>query len=113
MHELKIFSGRANRPLAQAICEHLHLALGKVALGKFPDTESYCKIEEDVRGRDVFLLQPTSPPVNENLMELLVMLDAFRRASASRITVLASLAGCSEVTMPMLALECTTWLPMR
>ena len=93
VNELKIFSGRANRPLAQDICDHLHLELGKVSLGKFPDTENYCKIEEDVRGRDVFLVQSTSPPVNENLMELLIMIDSCMRASATRITAVIPYFG--------------------
>ena len=64
MRELKIFSGRANRPLAQNICNFLNLQLGRISLGNFPDGEISCKIEEDVRGRDVYLVQPTSPPVN-------------------------------------------------
>ena len=93
MHELKIFSVRANRPVAHDICDHLHLTLGKVSLGKFPDTENYCKIDEDVRGRDVFLVQSTSPPVNENLMELLIMIDSFLRASADRITAVIPYFG--------------------
>ena len=62
MRELKIFSGQANRPLAKAICGFLNLGLGSISLGKFPDGENFCKIEEDVRGRDVFLVQPTCPP---------------------------------------------------
>ncbi|MCB0187004.1 MAG: ribose-phosphate pyrophosphokinase-like domain-containing protein, partial [Caldilineaceae bacterium] len=74
MRELKILSGRANRGLAQDICGFLHLGLGSVSLGKFPDGENFCKIDDDVRGRDVFLIQPTSPPVNDNLMELLIMI---------------------------------------
>jgi ribose-phosphate pyrophosphokinase len=93
MRELKIFSGRANRPLAKDICEHLHLGLGKIALGKFPDSENYCKVEEDVRGRDVFLVQPTCPPVNENLMELLIMIDSCKRASANRVTAVIPYFG--------------------
>ena len=93
MRELKIFSGNANRPLAEEICKHLHLSLCKVSLGKFPDGENYCKIEEDVRGRDVFLIQPTCPPVNDNLMELLIMIDSCRRASADRITAVIPYFG--------------------
>ena len=93
MRELKIFSGQANRPLAKAICNFLHLPLGEVTLGKFPDGENYCKIEEDIRGRDIFLVQPTCPPVNDNLMELLVMIDAFKRASAERITAVLPYYG--------------------
>ncbi|MCA9008374.1 MAG: ribose-phosphate pyrophosphokinase-like domain-containing protein, partial [Planctomycetaceae bacterium] len=76
MRELKIFSGRANPELAREICGFLHLAPANITLGKFPDGENYCKIDEDVRGRDVFLIQPTCPPVNDNLMELLIMIDS-------------------------------------
>jgi ribose-phosphate pyrophosphokinase len=93
MRELKIFSGQANRPLAKAICNFLHLPLGEVTLGKFPDGENYCKIEEDIRGRDVFLVQPTCPPVNDNLVELLIMIDSCKRASAARITTVIPYFG--------------------
>jgi ribose-phosphate pyrophosphokinase len=93
MRELKIFSGQANRPLAKDICNFLHLSLGRITLGKFPDGENYCKIEEDVRGRDVFLVQPTCPPVNDNLMELLIMIDSCKRASAARITAVIPYFG--------------------
>ncbi|MCL4204190.1 MAG: ribose-phosphate pyrophosphokinase [Pirellulaceae bacterium] len=93
MRELKIFSGRANPVLAEAICEHLHLKLSRISLGKFPDSENYCKIEEDVRGRDVFLVQPTCPPVNEHLIELLIMIDSCKRASAARITAVIPYFG--------------------
>jgi ribose-phosphate pyrophosphokinase len=93
MRELKIFSGRANRALAQRICDHLHLPLGRVSLGNFPDGEISCKFEEDVRGRDVFLVQPTCPPVNDNLLELLVMIDSCLRASAARITAVIPYFG--------------------
>lgn len=93
MRELKIFSGRANRPLANNICNFLNLQLGRISLGNFPDGEISCKIEEDVRGRDVYLVQPTSPPVNENLMELLIMIDSCKRASAARITAVIPYFG--------------------
>ncbi|MCA9202680.1 MAG: ribose-phosphate diphosphokinase, partial [Planctomycetales bacterium] len=93
MRELKIFSGQANRKLAKDIAEVLHLPLGSITLGKFPDGENYCKIEEDVRGRDVFLVQPTCPPVNDNLMELLIMIDSCKRASAARITAVIPYFG--------------------
>jgi ribose-phosphate pyrophosphokinase len=93
MRELKIFSGRANRPLAKAIASFLNLALGNITLGNFPDGETFCKIDEDVRGRDVFLIQPTSPPVNDNLMELLIMIDSCKRASANRITAVIPYFG--------------------
>ena len=93
MRELKIFSGGANLKLAQDICGFLHLSLGKITLSTFPDGERHCKIEEDVRGRDVFLIQPTSPSVNDNLMELLIMIDSCKRASASRITAVIPYFG--------------------
>ncbi len=91
--ELKILSGRANPDLAHKICEFLHLPLGRMALGDFPDGEISCKIEDDVRGRDVFLVQPTCPPVNKNLMELLIMIDSCKRASAGRITAVLPYYG--------------------
>src|SRR3984893_18243495 len=93
MNDLKIFSGRANPELAQKICEYLGLPLGKISIGNFPDGEISCKIDEDVRGRDVYLLQPTCPPVNENLMELLIMIDSFKRASAFRVTAVMPYYG--------------------
>ena len=93
MRELKIFSGRANPSLTEKICGYLHLEMGKVALSNFPDGENSCKILEDVRGRDVFLVQPTSPPVNDNLLELLIMIDSCRRASAARITAVIPYFG--------------------
>ena len=93
MRELKIFSGRANRELANNICGFLNIPLGEISLGKFPDGENYCKIEEDVRGRDVFLVQPTCPPVNDNLMELLIMIDSCKRASADRVTAVIPYFG--------------------
>jgi ribose-phosphate pyrophosphokinase len=85
--KLKVFSGRANRPLADSIAKHLGVPLGNLNLGNFPDGEASVRIDEDVRGRDVFIVQPTCPPVNENLMDLLIILDAFKRASPQRITV--------------------------
>jgi ribose-phosphate pyrophosphokinase len=84
--DLKVFSGNANQPLAQEICDHLNIPLGKINLTKFSDGELYCQILENVRGKDVFLIQPTCMPVNKNLMELLIMIDAFKRSSATRIT---------------------------
>lgn len=93
MRELKIFSGQANVPLAKAICQFLKLSLGNASLGKFPDGENFCKIEDDVRGRDVYLIQPTCPPVNDNLMELLIMIDSCKRASAARVTTVIPYFG--------------------
>ena len=91
--QLKVFSGRANVPLAEKIAQYLGDALGKIELKNFPDGEIGARIDEDVRGRDVFLVQPTCHPVNENLMELLIMLDSFKRASAARITVVLPYYG--------------------
>ena len=93
MRELKIFSGRANPALAADICECLNLRLGDVALEDFPDGEIACKFEEDVRGRDVYLVQSTCPPVNKNLMELLIMIDSCKRASAERVTAVLPYFG--------------------
>src|SRR5689334_24859605 len=92
-HKMKVFSGRANAPLAEKIARHLDDGLGKITLSNFPDGEISVRIEEDVRGRDIFLVQPTCPPVNENLMELLILVDSFRRASAARITVVLPYYG--------------------
>src|SRR5207302_132242 len=92
-NRLKVFSGRANVPLAEKIAHHLGDALGRVTLSNFPDGEISVRIEEDVRGRDVFVVQPTCPPVNDNLMELLVILDSFKRASAERITAVLPYYG--------------------
>ncbi len=92
-HKLKIFSGRANRSLAEGIARNLGATLGRVTLDDFPDRETSIRIDEDVRGRDVFLIQPTCPPVNQNLMELLIMLDAFKRASPARITAVLPYYG--------------------
>lgn len=92
MNELKIFSGRANRKLSERICSFLNLSLGDCNLVTFPDGEFHCKIE-DVRGRDVYLIQPTCPPVNDSLMELLIMIDTCKRASAERITAVIPYFG--------------------
>src|SRR6266852_1403919 len=92
-NKLKVFSGRANIRLAENIANVLGDTLGKITLDNFPDGEISVRIEEDVRGRDIYLVQPTCPPVNENLMELLVMLDAFKRASAARLTAVVPYYG--------------------
>jgi ribose-phosphate pyrophosphokinase len=91
--EMKVFSGSANRELADRICKFIGVSLGKATISSFPDGETYVRIEENVRGRDVFLIQPTSPPTNEHLMELLIMVDAARRASADRITAVIPFFG--------------------
>src|SRR4026209_2894306 len=91
--ELRIFSGSAHPALGEAIARNLSLPLGKAPLARFGDGEIWFQIQDNVRGADVFVMQPTSPPVNENLMELLVMLDAFKRSSASRITAVLPYYG--------------------
>ena len=91
--QLKVFSGRANVPLAEKIAHYLGDPLGKIELKNFPDGENWARIDEDVRGRDVYLVQSTCHPVNDNLMELLIMLDSFKRASAARITVVLPYYG--------------------
>jgi len=85
-HTLKIFTGNAHPALAKEICKELGVPLGKAQVGRFPDGEVRLQVLENVRGADVFVIQPTCRPVNDNLVELLVMLDALSRASASRIT---------------------------
>jgi ribose-phosphate pyrophosphokinase len=91
--EMKVFSGSANRELAQRICNYIGVPLGQATISAFPDGETYVKIEENIRGRDVFIIQPTCPPTNDHLMELLIMVDAARRASADRITAVIPFFG--------------------
>jgi ribose-phosphate pyrophosphokinase len=93
MDDLKIFTGRAHPELAKKVCDYLGLPVGRAIVGNFPDGEISCKIDEDIRGRDVFIIQPTCPPVNDNLMELLVMVDSCMRASADRITAVMPYFG--------------------
>ncbi len=90
---LKVFSGNANKDLTEEICEHLHVPLGEVEIGRFSDGEIRLQIMQNVRGDDVFLVQPTCPPVNDHVMELLIMVDALSRASARRITVVIPYYG--------------------
>jgi ribose-phosphate pyrophosphokinase len=90
---VKIFSGTANEPLAKAICKSINVELGKCTIKPFPDGETFVKIEENVRGEEVFVVQPTSPPTNHHLMELFIMMDALRRASAARITAVLPFYG--------------------
>ena len=92
-YELKLFSGNANRPLAEEIAQHLRIRLGDADVSRFSDGEVYVQINENVRGEDVFVIQPTCPPVNDTLMELLVMMDALKRASARRITAVLPYYG--------------------
>jgi ribose-phosphate pyrophosphokinase len=91
--ETKIFSGNANPKLAQSICDYLGLPLGDASVTSFPDGETSVTINENIRGRDVYIVQPTCPPTNQNLMELLIMVDAARRASAARITAVIPFFG--------------------
>ncbi len=93
MDKLMVFSGTANRKLAEKISKSLKIKLGKLDVCRFSDGEIGVKVHENVRGKDVFVVQPTCPPVNENLVELLIILDALRRASASRITVVIPYFG--------------------
>ena len=93
MIDLKLFSGNANRELAEEIAKHLKVPLGDADVSRFSDGEVYVQINENIRGQDVFVVQPTCPPVNENLVELLVMIDAFKRASARRITAVMPYYG--------------------
>jgi ribose-phosphate pyrophosphokinase len=92
-YELKLFSGNANRPLAEEISQYLRLPLGQADVDRFSDSEVFVQINENVRGADVFVIQPTCPPVNDTLMELLVMIDALKRASARRITAVLPYYG--------------------
>ena len=91
--ELKILTGSAHRQLAQRICAFIGVELGDATVTSFPDGETFVKINENIRGRDVFIVQPTCPPTNQNLMELLIMVDAARRASALRITAVIPFFG--------------------
>jgi len=93
---MMIFSGNANRSLAKDIAARLNLSLGKVGVDHFSDGESRVEVMDNVRGRDVFIIQPTSTPVNEHLMELMVMIDAMRRASAARVTAVIPYYGYSR-----------------
>lgn len=90
---LKIFSGRANPELAKSICANMSARLGAAITETFPDSETYIQILDHIRGDDVFIIQPTCRPTNDNLMELLIMIDAARRASASRITAVIPFFG--------------------
>lgn len=90
---LKVLSGTAHPELARAICDNLGVGLGSATVETFPDGETFVQINENIRGRDVFIVQPTCPPANQNIMELLIMVDAVRRASAHRITAVLPFFG--------------------
>jgi len=91
--ELKIFSGNANLELSEEICKFVGISLGNAEVGSFSDGETCVQLNDNVRGADVFLIQPTCPPTNQNLMELLIMIDAVKRASARRITAVIPYYG--------------------
>jgi len=91
--KLKVFTGRANPKLAADICKHLEIPLGRGQTESFPDGELLVKVDEDVRGRDCFIIQPTSHPVNAHLMELMIWIDCLKRASASRVTAVIPYFG--------------------
>jgi ribose-phosphate pyrophosphokinase len=93
MSGMRVFSGNANRPLAEEICRYLGIQLGEANTSRFSDGEFNFQINENVRGADVFIVQPTCPPVDENVVELLIMLDAFRRSSADRVTAVIPYYG--------------------
>lgn len=93
MADLMLFSGNANLVLGKSIADYLGVDLGKISLGAFPDGETSCKIDEDIRGRDIYLIQPTCPPTNDHLMQLLVMIDSCKRASAERVTAVMPYFG--------------------
>ena len=90
---MAVFSGNANRPLTEEICAYLGIPVGMMDLTSFSDGEIYCQIMENVRGKDVFIVQPTCTPVNKNLIELLIVIDAFKRSSARRITAVIPYYG--------------------
>jgi len=90
---VKIFNGSSNPPLARAICESIGIEPGRSTVSSFPDGETFVKIDENVRGEDVFVVQSTCPPTNHNLMEMFIMIDALRRASALRITAVLPFYG--------------------
>jgi len=90
---VKVFTGNSNPALAKAICESIDIPLGRSTVRPFPNGETFVKIDENVRGEDVYVIQSTSPPANQHLMEMFIMMDALRRASASRITAVLPFYG--------------------
>src|SRR5476651_1417687 len=89
----QVFTGNANPALAREIADYVGVPLGQATVNTFPDGETFVKINENVRGRDIYIVQPTAPPTNQNLMELFIMMDALRRASAARITAVLPFYG--------------------
>lgn len=100
---LKIFTGNSNRPLAHDVANQLGVSLGKITVNKFADGEVNVMVNENVRGKDVYIIQPTSPPVNETLMELLLMISTMRRASARKITAVIPYYGYARQDRKMQA----------
>lgn len=111
---MKVFAGNSNRLLAEAICNYLNLPLGKATVRRFADQEIFVEIGENVRGEDVFIVQSTSFPTNDHLMELLIMIDAVRRSSARRITAVLPYFGYARRTEnPVLARRSPpSWSPI-
>ena len=93
MDKLALVSGNAHIDLAKDICKYLKIKLSDCLVGRFSEGEIRVKVEENIRGKDVFVIQPTCPPVNDNLMELLIVIDALKRASANRITAVVPYYG--------------------
>jgi ribose-phosphate pyrophosphokinase len=91
--DLRLFTGRANPHLADGICRYLGIEMGRIEVSDFSDGEIFVQIQENIRGQDVFIVQPTCQPVNHHLMELLIMADACKRASAARITAVIPTNG--------------------
>ena len=96
MDELRVFTGNAHPALARSVCDYLNIPLGRAEVFKFANDNTFVRIQENIRQRDVFIIQPTCYPVNDNLMELLIMIDACKRASAGRITAVVPYYGYSR-----------------
>jgi ribose-phosphate pyrophosphokinase len=93
LNNIKIFTGNSNLALVEKVCDYLSIPLGKATVGRFPDGEIDVKVDEDVRGSDIFIIQPTCSPVNDSLVELLILIDCFKRASSARITAVLPYYG--------------------
>ncbi len=93
LNHIKIFTGNSNVALVEKVCDYLSIPLGKATVGRFPDGEIDVKVDEDVRGSDIFIIQPTCSPVNDSLAELLILIDCFKRASSARITAVLPYYG--------------------
>jgi len=93
LNNIKIFTGNSNVALVEKVCDYLSIPLGKATVGRFPDGEIDVKVDEDVRGSDIFIIQPTCAPVNDSLAELLILIDCFKRASSARITAVLPYYG--------------------